>query len=206
MIYRKPHVQVYVALLRTFQPEARELVKVALDVLMPALPKRLPTADFVKAIKWTKKIMYEEGHALAQLVHMWQLVVRHPTLFFPYRSQFMPQMVNSLNRLGLPPNCPVENRRLAVALADLILNWEYRKPAQDQHSTFTSASPQADDDLHLTMTMIEMVANFLVRLALFASDNKEVAVQQLVPHCLVLFTTTLRAWPNARTRHRQPRL
>ena len=113
-------------MLRTFQPEARELVKVALDILIPALPKRLPINDFVKAVKWTKKIMYEEGHALAQLVHMWQLVVRHPGLFFPYRSQFMPQMVNSLNRLGLPPNCPVENRQLAVALADLIMNWEYK--------------------------------------------------------------------------------
>mmetsp|Transcript_18261 Transcript_18261/g.56203 ORF Transcript_18261/g.56203 Transcript_18261/m.56203 type:complete len:2156 (-) Transcript_18261:318-6785(-) len=214
-------LQVYVALLRTFQPEARELVKVALDVLIPALPKRLPMADFIKAIKWTKKIMYEEGHALAQLVHMWQLVVRHPTLFFPYRSQFMPQMVNSLNRLGLPPNCPVENRQLAVALADLILNWEYKKgncpPQQSGHfvapnQTDLSLDPtgkggshscmlaQQENDFHLTMTMIEMVANFLVRLALFASDNKETAVQQLAPHCLALFTATLRAWPNAHIR------
>ena len=48
--------------------------------------------------------------------------------------------------------------------------------------------------------MIEMVANFLVRLALFASDNKEPAVQQLAPRCLLLFDTTLRAWPNAHIR------
>ena len=117
---------------------------------MPALPLRLPLPDFVKAIKWTKKIMYEEGHALPQLIHMWQLIVRHPQLFFPYRAQFVPQMVNSLNRLGLPPNCPIENRELAVALADLILAWEMHRhqpqhegeeravkldsPSQDQHS------------------------------------------------------------------------
>jgi transformation/transcription domain-associated protein len=35
-------LQVYVALLRTFQPDARTLVKQALDILTPALPKRLP--------------------------------------------------------------------------------------------------------------------------------------------------------------------
>ena len=154
--------------------------------------------------------MYEEGHALAQLVHMWQLVVRHPGLFFPYRSQFMPQMVNSLNRLGLPPNCPVENRQLAVALADLIMNWESKIGHKEARATTaeknlkpivgSSKQSQIDDDFHLTMTMIEMVANFLVRLALFASDNKEPAVQQLAPRCLLLFDTTLRAWPNAHIR------
>lgn len=57
----------------------------------------------MKAIKWTKKIMYEEGHALPQLIHMWHMIVRHPALFYSCRSHFVGQMVNSLNRLGLPP-------------------------------------------------------------------------------------------------------
>jgi hypothetical protein len=175
--------------------------------------------------------MYEEGHALAQLVHTWQLVVRHPALFFPYRSQFMPQMVNSLNRLGLPPNCPVENRQLAVGLADLIVNWEYEQTQlkQDESSDRIRVTPgdnlsehardtmahkscrtgtavgsvpltRSDGEFHLTMTMVEMVANFLVRLALFTSDNKEPAVQHLAPRCLFLFRTTLQAWPNSHIR------
>jgi len=185
--------------------------------------------------------MYEEGHALAQLVHTWQLVVRHSALFFPYRSQFLPQMVNSLNRLGLPPNCPVENRQLSVALADLIINWEYNRtqlklndssdsicfaPRDDQterettfrdtitheicvtsacgskHTTVGSMPllTQSDGEFHLTLTMVEMVANFLVRLALFTSDNKEPAVQHLAPRCLFLFRTTLQAWPNSHIR------
>lgn len=57
----------------------------------------------MKAIKWTKKIMYEEGHALPQLIHMWHMIVRHPALFYSCRSHFVGQMVNSLSRLGLPP-------------------------------------------------------------------------------------------------------
>ena len=97
-------------------------------MLVPSLPTRLPLADFIKAIKWTKKIMYEEGHALPQLIHMWKLIIRHPSLFYAYRTQFVPQMVNSLNRLGLPPNCPIENRQLAVSLADLVISWELQTP------------------------------------------------------------------------------
>jgi len=63
-----------------------------------------------------------------------------------------------------------------------------------------SKAPQTEDEFQLTMTMIEMVANFLVRLALFASDNKEPAVQRLAPLCLLLFQTTLKAWPSAHIR------
>ena len=124
-------LQVYVALLRTFQPDARALVKQALDILTPALPKRLPAGDhkYPTWIKWTKKIIVEEGHSLPQLIHIWQLVVRHPSLFFSSSAQFVPQMVNSLNRIGLSPNCSVENRKLAVELAQLIISWELQRCA-----------------------------------------------------------------------------
>ena len=61
---------------------------------------------------------------MQQLVHIWQLLVRQPALFYGYRAQFVPQMVNSLNRLALPPNSPLENRTLAVALVDLIIAWD----------------------------------------------------------------------------------
>ena len=91
--------QVYVALLRTFQPDARALVKQALDILTPALPKRLPAGDhkYPTWIKWTKKIIVEEGHSLPQLIHIWQLVVRHPSLFFSSSAQFVPQVAPLVN-------------------------------------------------------------------------------------------------------------
>ena len=76
-------LQVYVALLRTFQPDARALVKRALDILTPALPTRLPAGDhkYPTWIKWTKKIVVEEGHSLPQLIHIWQLVVRYLSIY-----------------------------------------------------------------------------------------------------------------------------
>ncbi|RLN59051.1 hypothetical protein BBJ29_003112 [Phytophthora kernoviae] len=112
-------LQVYVALLRTHEMDARFLVRKAFDILLPALPSRLPSSEFIKAIKWTKKIAYEEGHVLGQLVHIWFLIVRHPALFYPFRGQFVPLMVNSLNRLAIPPSSTPDNRRLAVNIVDL---------------------------------------------------------------------------------------
>lgn len=73
----------------------------------------------MKAIKWTLKIMYEEGHALPQLIHMWHIIVRQPALFYSCGNHFVVQMVNSLSRLGLPPRCV---QRTKVKL--LVKNWE----------------------------------------------------------------------------------
>lgn len=55
------------------------------------------------------------------------------------RAQFVPQMVSSLMKLGLPQNAALENRRLAIDLAALLVRWEQQRltspppaPAADQ--------------------------------------------------------------------------
>jgi transformation/transcription domain-associated protein len=193
-------LQVYVALLRAHQPDARDLVQTALDVLVPALPRRLPASEFVKAIKWTKKIMFEEGHALPVLVHIFGLLVRHPALFYAYRSQFVPQMVQFFNRLGRFPNAALEHRNLAVALVSLVLEWEVHRrerlgsgaaaaaqavatgggggPASGAEGAAAataavgSAVGSTEDDFTLPLGMIDMVVNFLTRISLFTADHK----------------------------------
>lgn len=53
---------------------------------------------------WTKKIIIEEGHTAAQLVHILQLVFRHYKVYYPVRHHLIQHMVNSIQRLGLTPN------------------------------------------------------------------------------------------------------
>eukprot|EP00466_Bigelowiella_natans_P000476 jgi/Bigna1/33130/e_gw1.1.3.1 len=144
-------LQVYVALLRTYQPEARKLVSKALDIITPALPKRLTLGKHKHPtwIKWTKKIIVEEGHLVPQLIHIWNLIIRHPDLFYQSRTQFVPQMVNSLNRLGLPQNRPPENRKLALDLADLIIRWD-RKCLEQQGGGEEKKGPAAAKDENLS--------------------------------------------------------
>ena len=63
---------------------------------------------------------------LAELSHIWNTVARHPQVFYFYRHEFIPLMVNSLNRLGLTQTCSLETRTLSIALVDVIISWEER--------------------------------------------------------------------------------
>ncbi|KAI3451444.1 hypothetical protein Pfo_008109 [Paulownia fortunei] len=144
-------LQVFVALLRTCQPENKMLVKQALDILMPALPRRLPLGDSRMPIwiRYTKKILVEEGHSIPNLIHIFQLIVRHSDLFYSCRAQFVPQMVNSLSRLGLPYNTTAENRRLAIELAGLVVNWEKQRQS-DLKKGANDGTGQSTEGMNLT--------------------------------------------------------
>ncbi|GMI76972.1 hypothetical protein like AT2G17930 [Hibiscus trionum] len=143
-------LQVFVALLRTCQPENKMLVKQALDILMPALPRRLPLGDSRMPIwiRYTKKILVEEGHSIPNLIHIFQLIVRHSDLFYSCRAQFVPQMVNSLSRLGLPYNTTAENRRLAIELAGLVVSWERQRQNEMKVATEGDVPSQIGDGLN----------------------------------------------------------
>ncbi|XP_051127175.1 transcription-associated protein 1-like isoform X2 [Andrographis paniculata] len=145
-------LQVFVALLRTCQPENKMLVKQALDILMPALPRRLPLGDSRMPIwiRYTKKILVEEGHSIPNLIHIFQLIVRHSDLFYSCRAQFVPQMVNSLSRLGLPYNTTGENRRLAIELAGLVVNWEKQRQNDLKKGPNNDSTSQGTDAMNLS--------------------------------------------------------
>ncbi|XP_057972938.1 transcription-associated protein 1-like isoform X2 [Malania oleifera] len=150
-------LQVFVALLRTCQPENKLLVKQALDILMPALPRRLPLGDSRMPIwiRYTKKILVEEGHSIPNLIHIFQLIVRHSDLFYSCRAQFVPQMVNSLSRLGLPYNTTAENRRLAIELAGLVVGWERQRQNEMKIVTESEVPNQNTDGFNPGSTSVD---------------------------------------------------
>lgn len=124
-------LQVYAALLRSHQQEGRRLVRMALSLLVPALPVRLLGSNFQGVIEQTNKVIFEEGNSVPQLAHIWQTIAADPQVFYPFRHHYVRHMINSLNRLGLPPNCPQENRSLAVSIVELVLDWDERQHNSD---------------------------------------------------------------------------
>jgi transformation/transcription domain-associated protein len=52
----------------------------------------------------------DESGTLVNLLQLWQLVVRHPDVFYESRAQFVPQMINTLSRIGMPTTASLENR------------------------------------------------------------------------------------------------
>ena len=106
------------------------LANQALDILMPTLPRRLPLAGDSRMPIWircTKKILLEEGHSIPNLIHIFQLIVRHSDLFYSCRAQFVPQIVNSLIRLGFRYSRTAESTLLSLELAGLVVGWERRR-------------------------------------------------------------------------------
>jgi transformation/transcription domain-associated protein len=158
--------------------------------------------------------------------------------FFSSCAQFVPQMVNSLNRIGLSPNCSVENRRLAVDLANLIISWELQRctsttaaivsfrPEGTSGEQCASGSklqklPQdaamlteelgvvasttahaaagmtvrSEDEFKASAAIVEVLVNFLIRVALVAGDSKD--AQGLGDQCVILLDQALGVWPDA---------
>ncbi len=197
-------------------------MKLSLDILIPALPERLRQDDLQKAMRYTKKIVIEEGHSLPQLIHCWNIIIRHADVFYPYRSYFIPLMIQSITRLGLTSSCPLDQRQVAVGIADVIVEWEWfrqqrqllkRTPPEDSGAVMSEAkSPEQDDaapagqparpsggaaaagtgadrelDVTLHATLVPVLANFLVRLGLFAAEGKDAAMYKLSARCLAIF-------------------
>uniref|UniRef100_A0ABM0MIW8 Transformation/transcription domain-associated protein-like n=1 Tax=Saccoglossus kowalevskii TaxID=10224 RepID=A0ABM0MIW8_SACKO len=132
-IHKRIVLQVFHSLLKAHAVEARAVVKQALEILTPALPTRMEEGNTMLT-HWTKKIIVEEGHTVAQLVHMLQLLVRHYKVYYPVRQHLIQNMVNSMQRLGFTANATIEHRRLAVDLAEVIIKWEVQRIKED-HDT-----------------------------------------------------------------------
>lgn len=131
-------LQVYSSLLRAHQQEGKELVRNALKLLVPALRLRLQEDEFQKMIEQTNRIVFEDGNSVSQLAHIWHTIINHDDVYCQHRHQFVRFMVNSLNRLGLPPSCPMENRSLAVSIVELVMKWEESHEAVDPNATDSS--------------------------------------------------------------------
>ena len=123
-IHKRIVLQVFHSLLKAHAMEARLIVRQALDILTPVVPIRMEDAN-ATLVHWTKKIIVEEGHSVAQLIHMLQLLCRHHRVYYPVRQHLVQHMVSSIQRLGLTNT--IEQRRLAVDLAEVIIKWEFQR-------------------------------------------------------------------------------
>jgi hypothetical protein len=73
-----------------------------------------------------------------------QLLCRHYRVYFPVRQHLVQHMVSSIQRLGLTPNATIEQRRLAVDLAEVIIKWEFQRVSTYvSHCMFSSTKSLA---------------------------------------------------------------
>ena len=96
---------------------------------------------------------------LKQVLH---LLVRYPDMFYPHRYEFVSTIVTSLAKIGLAPNSPPENRKLAVDLVELITIWQ--KKANKEAVKVKDVTEGEGTAANALQTQ-EMMMNFLIRMA-----------------------------------------
>eukprot|EP00004_Rigifila_ramosa_P010970 TRINITY_DN2313_c0_g1_i2.p1 TRINITY_DN2313_c0_g1~~TRINITY_DN2313_c0_g1_i2.p1 ORF type:complete len:2839 (-),score=607.47 TRINITY_DN2313_c0_g1_i2:2918-10357(-) len=140
-------IKVYVSLLKAHSPESRPHSKPALDVLTPTLPIRLrknppdPVPDW---ITFTVQTLAEEGYTQQPLVHIWQHIVTHQTLFRPYFHLFVSHLGNTLARIGVASSSNAEQRRTSLDVVQLYFSWLKTEAAPNPAAPTTPATPGSD--------------------------------------------------------------
>ncbi|GMM30245.1 histone acetyltransferase [Martiniozyma asiatica (nom. inval.)] len=178
-------IPVFVALLKTNQSEVRFLVKQSLDLMASCLTKRL--GSDTEWLKWTRRVLSENGYLVTQVLNVYQLIVNHSDLFYVARDQFIPNVITAMGKLTILTNPMTENQILAMELAELILKWEISaNKEKDRQSALVSEDLDAmdvDEKPEITRTSVavpngqkETCITFLIRYVCLchqrASDNE----------------------------------
>ncbi|KAI4880510.1 hypothetical protein NFI96_012335 [Prochilodus magdalenae] len=137
-IHKKIVLQVFHSLLKAHTMEARAIVRQAMAILTPAVPARMEDGHQMLT-HWTRKIIVEEGHTVPQLVHILHLIVQHFRVYYPVRHHLVQHMISAMQRLGFTPSVTIEQRKLAVDLAEVVIKWELQRIKDQQ--------PESEADL-----------------------------------------------------------
>lgn len=132
-IHKRIVLQVFHSLLKAHAMEARAVVRQALEILTPAMPHRMEDGNTMLT-HWTKKIIVEEGHNMQQLFHILQLVVKHYKVYYPVRHHLLQHMIQSIQKMGFNPATTIDQKKLAVELAEVIIKWELERIKDESES------------------------------------------------------------------------
>ena len=94
----------------------------ALEILTPSFPTRMDDG-YVTLASWTKKILIEENHTIAQLAHMLYIIVKYHKVYYLIRHTLINHIITSFQKVGLSPNSTQENRQLAIDLTEVFTSF-----------------------------------------------------------------------------------
>jgi transformation/transcription domain-associated protein len=178
------------------QSEVRHMIKQALDIFIPACskayekiqaggqtsaassPTKRTRGSSVKKMivvqeevpRWIsiiQKNLAEESYLSSQLVLIFQFIVNHSSLFYPYRHLFISRMTISLARIGLNLNPSLENKMLTLEMIELIYYWSQNMEKNGNLEDLVEKKRKTtdNDEGPLPMFSIETIINYLIRLA-----------------------------------------
>lgn len=156
---------------------SREAVKQAIDRIIPILSEQteesgesdLSPGDLPEAAKKRpiypsalKRLLQEEGLMSPVMMLVMQMVVRNREAFYSSRLAFIPIMLASLNRYGLPNQSSIDSRILAVDMAVTMYSWDEKAKIENAKGVKATL---------LTKDMDTSIMNFLLRMTFVRSVN-----------------------------------
>ncbi|KAL5252847.1 hypothetical protein ACHWQZ_G015572 [Mnemiopsis leidyi] len=125
-IMKKIVIQVFHSLLKAHNLECRNVVFQALEIITPAMPRRM---DDGKAMlyHWTKKIIVEDGHTVSQLVHLLNLIVKQYRVYYLWRQYLIQHMLTAMQKFAFTQAVTIEHQKLACDLAEVVIKWEIQR-------------------------------------------------------------------------------
>ena len=165
--------------MRAHNTPERGMVRAALNILVPSLIIRLSSDELDNALKYTTKVIQEEG-SIQQIAHVLECITCHSEVYFRYSFVLIPQMVHALSVLGVPQN--PELKDLSIATIKLISEWSETKSPSDQ-----------DHHPHVSNSTV----NFLIKLILLNAEAKtDLANRHIHSKASCLLKSVISSHPN----------
>lgn len=202
-IHKRIVLQVFHSLLKAYAPEARIVVRQALDILTPSFPSKMDDG-YQTLATWTKKIIIEESHLVSQLAHMLYIIVKYHKVYYLIRHSLITHMISSFQRVGVLTNTAAEHKQLAIDLTEVILRWEAQRVKDkheptDENENLLARHP--DMLKPFEKNVADSVLNFFVKMSCPIVEPSHAATSndQLSKRCLNLFKIAIlnEIWPNA---------
>lgn len=169
----KVTLQLYRSLLRAHSTHNSEMIRASLNILVPALPKRLSPDELQNVLKYTIKVIQEEGNSQQQVFHILKCITLHPEVYQSDSSVLVQLMVNSLPTLVVDQYPPPDFKQLSISVMELIFEWS-------KNASVHGAGVEMTKERHsqtIDQTIFDAVANFLVKIIFLNVEGKVDGVQ-----------------------------
>uniref|UniRef100_A0A915D3U7 PI3K/PI4K catalytic domain-containing protein n=1 Tax=Ditylenchus dipsaci TaxID=166011 RepID=A0A915D3U7_9BILA len=125
-INRRIVLQVLNSLVMAHQQDHKEITKKALDILIPAVPRRMDDG-YDQLCTMIKKVIVEESRSTTQVtIHCLTIIIRHYKVFYYVRHQLAGVILSGLQRL-LSVQFGFDSRRLVIDVCDMFIKWEQER-------------------------------------------------------------------------------
>jgi transformation/transcription domain-associated protein len=177
-IHKRIVLQVFHHLLKAYSPEAKTIVREALDTITPSFITRTEEG-YISLSTWIKKILIEENHSVPQIAHICYIIVKFESIFFCIRHSLINQLIISIQKISLSANSTIENRTIALDLAEIIMLWEAKRIQSestqmlvDNKTGVSSSDLMKPYEKHVG----DFILNFFLRMSLIDSVSSNMSM------------------------------